>query len=89
MKSKKKCFEQYLHYDIQLEDDPERYLDIALPLIGHVVMYFNSLEQSLDKIICENISDRSDSSGLIILHEMNYSTKVHLLTGFVMTFIWR
>ena len=46
IKSKKKQFEQYLHHDIELEDDPEKYLNVALPLIGHIVMHFNSLEQS-------------------------------------------
>ena len=82
IKSKKKQFEQYLHHDIELEDDPEKYLNVALPFIGHIVMHFNSLEQSLDSIICENISDRTDSAGLLILHKMNYSTKVELLKRF-------
>ena len=60
MKSKTKQFIQHLSHDIEDEDKAEEYLDDSLPLIGLVVMYFNSLEKSLDSFICETISDRSD-----------------------------
>jgi hypothetical protein len=45
-------------------------------------MYFNGLENSLDKIICEIFTDRTDSTGLIVLHKMTYSTKVDLFKRF-------
>jgi flavorubredoxin len=82
MKSKKKEFQQHLYHDIDNEEDVEEYLDSAMPLIGEVVMYFNSLEKSLDSQICETFTFRSDSTGLIVLHKMSYSTKVELFKRF-------
>lgn len=82
IKSKKKQFEQHLYHDIENDEEKEKYLESALPLIGHIVMYFNSLEQSLNSIICECITDTTDSFGLIILHKMTFSTKVDLFKRF-------
>jgi hypothetical protein len=45
-------------------------------------MYFNGLEKTLDGRICEIFTDRSDSTGLIVLHKMNYATKVDLFKRF-------
>lgn len=82
MKQKKKIFEQHLYHEIEDEDKTEEYLDNSLPLIGLIVMYFNGLEKSLDGIICEIFTDRTDSTGLIVLHKMSYSTKVDLFKRF-------
>lgn len=82
MKQKKKIFEQHLYHEIVDEEKTEEYLQNSLPLIGHIVMYFNGLEKSLDRIICEIFTDRSDSTGLIVLHKMSYSTKVDLFKRF-------
>ncbi|KFF09139.1 hypothetical protein [Chryseobacterium luteum] len=82
MKQKKKIFEQHLYHNIEDEEKTEEYLDSSLPLIGLVVMYFNGLEKSLDSIICEIFTDRSDSTGLIVLHKMSYATKVELFKRF-------
>lgn len=82
MKQKKKIFEQHLYHEIEDEEKTEEYLDNSLPLIGLVVMYFNGLEKSLDGIICEIFTDRTDSTGLIVLHKMSYSTKVDLFKRF-------
>ena len=82
MKQKKKIFEQHLYHDIEDEEKAEEYLDSSLPLIGLIVMYFNGLEKTLDGIICEIFTDRTDSTGLIVLHKMNYSTKVDLFKRF-------
>lgn len=82
MKQKKKIFEQHLYHEIEDEDKAEEYLDNSLPLIGLVVMYFNGLEKSLDSIICQMFTDRTDATGLIVLHKMNYSTKVDLFKRF-------
>ncbi len=84
MKSKLKPFCQYIVHDIDVEDfeKADLYLDEALPLIGYIVMYFNSLESSLDHVLCEHFTDRSDSMGLIVLNKMNFSSKVDLLKRF-------
>lgn len=84
MKKKNKQFIQHLHHEIELdnEEEVENYLDNSLPMIGHIVMYFNGLEKALDSIICEIFTDRSDSTGLIVLHKMTYSTKVDLFKRF-------
>ena len=82
MKTKVRDFIQHLHHEVEDEDEAERYLDNALPSIGLIVMYFNSLESVLDSVLCENFTDRSDSTGLIVLNKMNYSAKVDLLKRF-------
>lgn len=82
MKQKKKIFEQHLYHEIEDEEKAEEYLDSSLPLIGLIVMYFNGLEKSLDSIICQIFTDRSDSTGLIVLHKMSYATKVDLFKRF-------
>lgn len=82
MKQKRKIFEQHLYHEIEDEEKTEEYLDTSLPLIGFIVMYFNGLEKALDSIICEIFTDRTDSTGLIVLHKMSYSTKVDLFKRF-------
>ncbi len=63
-------------------DDAYDYVQDLLPLIGEVVLFFNSLESDLDHIICEDISDRTDHKGLLVLHTMMYATKVELYERF-------
>jgi len=82
MKINRKQFIQHLYHDIEDEEEAEKYLDDSLPMIGYITMWFNGLEKSLDHIICEIFSDRSDSTGLIVLHKMNYSAKVDLFKRF-------
>lgn len=82
MKQKKKIFEQHLYHEIEDKEKAEEYLDNSLPLVGQIVMYFNGLEKSLDGIICQIFTDRTDSTGLIVLHKMSYSTKVDLFKRF-------
>ena len=82
MNTKLKEFIQHLYHEVEDEDKAEEYLDRALPLIGIIVMYFNSLESKLNSVLCENFTDRTDSTGLIVLNNMNYSTKVELLKRF-------
>jgi hypothetical protein len=45
------------------------------------------LEASLDSVLCETFSDRSDQKGLLVLHSMMYSTKVDLYKKFSDDFI--
>lgn len=82
MKTRLVEFVQHLYHEVGDEDKAEEYLDDALPSIGLIVMYFNSLESSLDSALCENFTDRSDSTGLIVLNQMNFSAKVDLLKRF-------
>jgi hypothetical protein len=82
MKIKRKKFDQHLYHEIEDEEKSESYLDDVLPMIGHVVMHFNGMEKFLDSMICEFFTDRTDSTGLIVLHKMNYSAKVDLLKRF-------
>jgi len=82
MRQKKKQFEQHLYHEIENEELVDKYLENSLYLIGYIVMYFNGLEKSLDSIICQMFTDRTDSTGLIVLHKMTYSTKVDLFKRF-------
>ena len=77
-----KLFEQHIYHEIEDDEVTAKYLENSLPLIGLIVMYFNGLEKSLDRIICEIFTDRTDSTGLIVLHKMAYSTKVDLFKRF-------
>jgi hypothetical protein len=82
MKKRLIPFQQHLAHDIEDEDQAQDYLVESLLLVGQVVMYFNSLEQSLGSVICEIISDRTDSPGLIVLQNMSYAAKVDLFKRF-------
>src|ERR1035437_5644662 len=77
-----KLFEQHIYHEIEDDEVTAKYLENSLPLIGLIVMYFNGLEEALDRIICEIFTDRTDSTGLIVLHKMAYSTKVDLFKRF-------
>jgi hypothetical protein len=82
MKSKTTQFIQYLSHEIEDEQKAEAYLNESLSLIGLVVMYFNGLEKSLDSLLCETISDRADTLGLIMIQKLAYSAKVDLFKRF-------
>lgn len=82
MKTKTKQFIQNLSHDIEDEDKAESYLDESLPLVGLVVMYFNAVEKSLDSLLCEIISDRTDAPGLIVIQKLMYAAKLDLFKRF-------
>lgn len=82
MKTKLKDFVQHLYHDIEDEEKAEEYVDTVLPYIGLVVMYFNGLEGSLDSVLCETFTDRTDSTGLIVLNKMAFLAKVDLFKRF-------
>lgn len=86
METKVKSFEQYLYHEIDEDEKIEEYIDKSLPMIGLIVMNFNYLEQSLDSYLCKFFTDRTDSTGLIVLHKMNYSAKVDLFKRFIENF---
>lgn len=75
-------FIQYLSHEINDEEKAEEYIENVIPFIGLIIMYFNSLESSLDSILCENFTDRTDSTGLIVLNQMGFSAKIDLLKRF-------
>lgn len=54
----------------------------SLEYVGPIVMHFNALEKQIDSLLCETISDRSDTFGLIVLQNMHYSSKVNLFSKF-------
>tara|TARA_R110001592_G_scaffold357208_2_gene660008 strand:- start:736 stop:1287 length:552 start_codon:yes stop_codon:yes gene_type:complete len=82
LKTKLKQFQQHLYHEIEDDEKAEAYLDEALSMIGLVVMYFNSLESSLDSVLCENFTDRTDAPGLIVLNKLNFGSKVELFKRF-------
>jgi uncharacterized protein YutE (UPF0331/DUF86 family) len=82
IKSKLIEFIQHLCHEVGDEEKAEEYLEDALPSIGLIVMYFNALESSLDSVLCENFTDRTDSTGLIVLNQLNFSSKVDLFKRF-------
>ncbi len=81
-KTKLTEFVQYLSHEIDDEEKAEEYIENAIPFIGLIIMYFNSLESSLDSVLCENFTDRTDSTGLIVLNKMGFSAKIDLLKRF-------
>lgn len=78
MKTRTKEFIQHISHEIENEANAEAYLNESLALIGLVVMYFNALEKSLDSLICEIISDRSDMLGQIVLQKLMFNAKLDL-----------
>jgi hypothetical protein len=82
MKTRSKPLDQHLYHEIEDEERVQAYLDDALPLVGKVVMNFNGLESGLNIMLCEHITDRSDSIGLLVLHKMTFGAKVDLFKRF-------
>lgn len=82
MKIKHTQFLQHLYHEIGDEERAADYIEQAVPLIGRVVVYFNSLEALLDMVLCETFSDRTDATGLIVLNNLGYNAKVDLFKRF-------
>jgi len=78
MKSKKISLEQFAFLTKNLEDDNEDLLELISSHVGHLVFEFNLLEERLTSFIWLLISERSDSKGVLITHNMNYAAKVDL-----------
>lgn len=81
MKKQQRPFNQYLTHDIE-DNDGWQQIEESVSRIGIIVVYFNGLEKSLDAMLCEMFSDRSDAIGLIVLQNMPYSAKVNLFARF-------
>ena len=87
MKSKNTPVGQYILDGMGDTEFGYEYVEDLVPLIGEVVFSFNGLEATLDHMLCETISDRSDQKGLLVLHNMMYATKVDLFKRFSDDFI--
>jgi hypothetical protein len=82
MKKKSTQLIQHLSHEIEDEDAAESYFDESLSLVGLVVMYFNALEKSLDSMLCQIVTDRTDVPGLITIAKLSYGAKVDLFKRF-------
>ncbi len=86
MKSKSKPVDQYIYHEIDDPNKIEKFLAKTSSLIGQIVYRFNSLEECLNLEICSWLNSRSDTFGLIVLHKLNYSSKVDLIKRFYLTY---
>lgn len=82
LKNRKSPVGQYILDGLGDTEESSEYVQGLLPLIGGVILFFISLESDLDGLLCENISDRTDYKGLLVLHNMMYVTKVDLYERF-------
>ncbi len=78
---------QFIHDSLGDTDNAYEQINELIPWIGEIVVAFNALESSLDTLLCETFSDRSDQKGLMVLHSMMYSSKVDLYKKFTDDFI--
>lgn len=81
MKQKSINFVQHLSHEID-EENVIEYLSNLYPLIGMIVVDFNGLESSLDSVLCEIFTTRTDATGLIVLHKMGFASKIDLFKRF-------
>jgi hypothetical protein len=68
-------------------DNAYDYVYELMPLIGEVVLWFNTLEADIDNILCEFISDRTDQKGMLVVGNMMYATKLDLFERFASDFL--
>lgn len=83
MKNKKSPAGQFKLDGLGEIDEAEEYIQSIVPLIGEVVLNFNGLESDLESCLCEIISDRADTKGLVVLNQMMFATKVNLYERFI------
>ncbi|WP_085709529.1 MULTISPECIES: hypothetical protein [unclassified Pseudomonas] len=67
-------------------DNAYDYVRELMPLIGEVVLWFNTLETDIDDILCGFISDRTDQKGLLVVGTMMYATTLDLFERFASDF---
>ena len=87
MKVKKSPVGRYILDGLGDTENGYDHIEDFIPWIGEIVIAFNGLEASLDSVLCETFSDRSDKKGLFVLHSMMYATKVDLYKKFNDDFI--
>jgi uncharacterized protein YutE (UPF0331/DUF86 family) len=74
---------QYIFENHNFPGTVGEFLEQTAPLIGYLVHNFNSLDEQLNRAICERVNDRTDEPGAIIIHKMNFSAKVDLFNNLV------
>ena len=87
LKIKKSLVGQHILDGLGDTENSQEQIEDLIPWIGEVVVAFNGLEATLDSVLCETFSDRTDQKGLLVLHSMMYSTKVELYKKFSDDFI--
>lgn len=87
MKTKTMPVGQFIIDELGDTDEAFEYVYDLMPLIGEVVIWFNTLESDLDHILCNFISDRTDQKGLLVVASMMYATKLDLFERFVTDFL--
>ena len=87
MKTKTTPVGQFIIDELGDTDEAYEYVYDLLPLIGEVVIWFNTLESDLDHILCNFISDRTDKKGLLVVANMMYATKLDLFERFTTDFL--
>jgi hypothetical protein len=87
MKTKTTPVGQFIIDELGDTDEAFDYVYDLMPLIGEVVIWFNTLESDLDHILCNFISDRTDQKGLLVVANMMYATKLDLFERFANDFL--
>jgi hypothetical protein len=82
MKKRYKQFQQHLAHDIEDLDTSWDHIEDSLSHVGYIIMGFNGLEKDLDGMLCETLSDRTDTIGLIVIQNMQFMAKVNLFIRF-------
>jgi len=83
MKTKEKILEQYLYHGTDdNQENIDSFLKKTAPLIGYIIQRFNTLEKSLDSVLCFILHKGTDEFGLLIINKMSFSAKVELLDRF-------
>lgn len=84
MKKKEISIQQYAFQTTNLSGASEDFLEETAPLIGYIVHSFNTLENLLNESLCNLINERSDAQGLLVIYNMNYSSKVDMFKRFLL-----
>ncbi|WP_428718750.1 hypothetical protein [Undibacterium curvum] len=82
MKTKMTPVGQFIIDEIGETENAYDYVFDLMPLIGEVIIWFNTLESDIDHILCNFISDRTDQKGLLVVSNMMYATKLDLFERF-------
>lgn len=78
MKKSSKPFGQYIFDNHNYGGTVDDFFEETALAIGSIVHSFNSLDAELNSQLCELINDRTDLPGVIVIHKLNFSTKVDL-----------
>lgn len=79
MEEQKLKFQQFAYENhVSLNSETDEFLIETAPLIGFIIHDFNLLDETLNRGIWEQISDRSDERGAIITETLTFSAKIEL-----------